>query len=305
MTNGIAPAKSGSPCLAAVKPLSGLGFPDPEEDAISHWLKQVGRTRLLTREEEYMVAKHAKEGCDACRSLLIESNFRLVVTVAKKCRGRGLALSDLIQDGNVGLMRAVGKFDPDRGYKFSTYATWWIRQSINRGLSDHARTIRIPAHSVEALNRLLRAIVQLNQRLGHEATVHEIAKAIDLPVEKVTKLLTYSKEPISLDMPTGDSEESSFAEFLPDTVQSSAIEETNRSVLRARLAQSLEFLSPRERAIILARYGLLNDEPMTLQEVANQVGITRERTRQLEQEALAKLRRPENAKLLKSLLSGD
>jgi RNA polymerase primary sigma factor len=272
------------------------------EDSVKMWLRKIGRIPLLTVEQEISLALSAKEGSDACKQMLIEANLRLVVSIAKKFLGRGLSMQDLIQEGNMGLIRAVEKFDANRGFRFSTYATWWIRQAISRAISDHGRTIRVPVHTLEAVNRLMRTAHQLQQRLGREPTAQELAEDLGITVEKVNDFFRAISDPVSLEAPIGESEDSTLAEFLVDGHGETPAEAAIRSLLRRRIDDVLRVLTDRERDVILMRFGLLDGQPHTLEEVARSFQVTRERIRQIEQKSLKKLKHPSRSQYLRELL---
>jgi RNA polymerase primary sigma factor len=272
------------------------------EDSVRMWLKRIGRIPLLTPEQELSLARHAKLGCARCKKVLIESNLRLVVSIAKKFIGRGLSMQDLIQEGNMGLIRAVEKFDANRGFRFSTYATWWIRQAISRAISDHGRTIRVPVHTLEAVNRMMKAANQLQQQLGREATAAELAQALGLPQEKVQDFLRAIAEPLSLETPVGESEDSALAEFIVDRSEETPADAAVRAVVRHRINEILDTLTERERDVILMRFGLMDGQAHTLEEVARCFQVTRERIRQIEQKSLKKLKHPSRMKPLQELL---
>lgn len=273
------------------------------EDSVRTWLKKIGRIPLLTCEQEVAFARHGRLGCVDCKRALTEANLRLVVSIAKRFVGRGLSMQDLIQEGNMGLIRAVEKFDPDRGFRFSTYATWWVRQAISRAICDHGRTIRIPVHTLEAVNRMLKATSQLQQALGREATTIEIGETMNLSVEKIEDYHRAIAEPLSLDTPVGDSEDASLSEFIVDKFNENPAEAALRAVLRSRIDAILDTLTERERDVIALRYGLVNGQPHTLEEVARAFQVTRERIRQIEQKALKKLKHPSRALPLKELIA--
>lgn len=279
---------------------------DPEnqnlEDSVKTWLRRIGRIPLLLPDQEISFSRHAREGCDECKAVLIEANLRLVVSVAKRFIGRGLSLQDLMQEGNMGLMRAVEKFDPERGFRFSTYATWWVRQSISRAISDHGRTIRVPVHTLEAVNRVFRASGLLRQELGREATPAEIGVSMNIPVEKVEDFLRAISEPLSLDSPVGESEDSSLGEFIIDDRSETPADLAVRTILRRKIADILETLAERERDVLVMRYGLIDGQPRTLEEVARSFQVTRERIRQIEQKSIKKLKHPSRLKSLQELL---
>lgn len=270
----------------------------PVEDAIQAWLKRIGRTRLLTIEQESRLATCAQSGCEDCRQAMVEANLRLVVSIAKRYLGRGLSLQDLIQEGNMGLIRAVEKFDASRGFRFSTYATWWVRQGISRAIHDGGRTIRVPIHTTESYMRVSKTANRLQNELGREATELEIARALNISVDKVQALFRVMLEPVSLDMPVGDNEESNLAEFVVDHYEESATDSTARAMLRKRIYDILDTLSPREREVISMRYGLLDGTFYTLDELSERFQVTRERIRQIEQKSIRKLKHPSRARLL-------
>ena len=272
------------------------------EDSVKMWLRKIGRIPLLTVEQEVTLARGAQAGSDECKKLLIEANLRLVVSIAKKFLGRGLSMQDLIQEGNMGLIRAVEKFDANRGFRFSTYATWWIRQAISRAISDQGRTIRVPVHTLEAVNRLMRAANQLQQKLGRDPTSQEIADHLNISEEKVNDFLRAISDPVSLETPIGESEDSTLAEFLIDGVGETPADAAVRSVLRRRIDDVLRALTDREREVILMRFGLLDGQPHTLEEVARSFQVTRERIRQIEQKSLKKLKHPSRSRYLAELL---
>jgi RNA polymerase primary sigma factor len=273
------------------------------EDSVKTWLKRIGRIPLLTSEQEIAFARHGRMGCADCKKALIEANLRLVVSIAKRFVGRGLSMQDLIQEGNMGLIRAVEKFDPDRGFRFSTYATWWVRQAISRAICDHGRTIRIPVHTLEAVNRMLKTTGQLQQTLGREATSYEIGQMMNLTVEKIEDYHRAIAEPLSLDTPVGESDDASLSEFIVDKARENPADAALRTVLRNRIDAILDTLSDRERDVIALRYGLLDGQPHTLEEVARAFQVTRERIRQIEQKALKKLKHPSRALPLKELIA--
>jgi RNA polymerase primary sigma factor len=272
------------------------------DDSVRMWLKKIGRIPLLTPEQEVLIARRANLGCGSCKSVLIEANLRLVVSIAKKFVGRGLSMQDLIQEGNMGLIRAVEKFDAARGFRFSTYATWWIRQAISRAISDHGRTIRVPVHTLEAVNRMLKMAHQLQSQLGREATVAEISQALGISVEKVQEFLRTIHDPLSLETPVGESEDAALGEFIVDRRHETPAESAMRAVVRTRIDQVLATLIDREREVIAMRYGLYDGQPHTLEEVARAFQVTRERIRQIEQKALKKLKHPSRATLLAEVL---
>ncbi len=272
------------------------------DDSVRMWLKKIGRIPLLTPEQEILIARRANGGCPSCKSVLIEANLRLVVSIAKKFVGRGLSMQDLIQEGNMGLIRAVEKFDAERGFRFSTYATWWIRQAISRAISDHGRTIRVPVHTLEAVNRMLKMAHQLQSQLGREATVVEISDALGISAEKVHEFLRTVHDPLSLETPVGESEDAALGEFIVDKRHETPADSAMRAVVRSRINEVLETLIDREREVIAMRYGLLDGQPHTLEEVARAFQVTRERIRQIEQKAIKKLKHPSRALLLAEVL---
>jgi RNA polymerase primary sigma factor len=272
------------------------------EDSVRMWLQKIGRIPLLTPEEEIAYARCSRLECDRCKQILVESNLRLVVSIAKRFVGRGLSMQDLIQEGNMGLIRAVEKFDPDRGFRFSTYATWWVRQGISRALSDHGRTIRVPVHTLEAVNRMLKHSGQLQQVLGREATASEIGESLNISAERVEDFQRAITEPLSLDSPVGESDDSSLSEFLVDRRCENPAEMAGRALLRRQIEQLLGTLATREREVIMMRYGLFDGQPHTLEEVARCFRVTRERIRQIEQKSLKKLKHPSRLKPLQEMI---
>lgn len=265
------------------------------EDSVRTWLRRIGRIPLLTAEQECVLAAAAQGGCIRSKRILIEANLRLVVSIAKKYVGRGLSIQDLMQDGNIGLIRAVEKFDFHRGYRFSTYATWWIRQAIARSISDHGRTIRVPVHTLEIAARVFRATARLQQELRREPTIQEIAVATGLPVERVGDFVTALSEPISLDTPFRETDDSALGDFITDATGESPHDATARAMVRDLIQTMLSDLPERERAVIVLRYGLSDGRSRTLEEVAQELEITRERVRQIEQKILRKLKHPSRA----------
>lgn len=259
------------------------------DDSVRMWLRRIGRIPLLSADREAELARAAKQGNESAKQSLIEANLRLVVSIAKRYVGRGLSLQDLIQEGNVGLIRAVDKFDCDRGFRFSTYATWWIRQSVARAVSDQGRTIRIPVHTLEATSKLLRAASRLQQALGRDATIQEIADATGMGSEKVAEFFAAIHEPLSLDSPFANSDDSSLSDFLTDDSES-ADASTTRVIMRSLIDEMLSDLHERERDVIILRYGLDDGHHRTLEEVAKELDITRERVRQIEQRILRRLK---------------
>ena len=273
------------------------------DDPVRMYLKEIGKIKLLTPEEELETAKRMAQGDEAARQRMSEANLRLVVSIAKRYVGRGMQLLDLIQEGNLGLMKAVEKFDYTKGYKFSTYATWWIRQSITRAIADQARTIRIPVHMVETINRVLRTSHSMVQTLGREPTTEEVAKELHMDVSKVEEIMKIAQEPVSLETPVGEEEDSHLGDFLPDTDASQPSEEASYTLLREQLEDVLATLTPREQEVLRMRFGLRDGKPHTLEEVGKEFDVTRERIRQIESKALRKLRHPSRSKKLRDFLS--
>ena len=271
-------------------------------DPVRMYLKEIGRIPLLTFAQEIDLAKKVEKGDKAAKQQLITSNLRLVVSIAKKYVGRGLTLLDLIQEGNQGLIRAVEKYDWRRGYKFSTYATWWIRQSITRAIADQARTIRIPVHMVENINRFLRASRKLMQELGREPTPEEVAKVLEIDPEKALEIIKISQEPASLESPVGDEEDSRLGDFIHDTQTPTLFDAASRELLKEQVDQVLQSLSDRERRVLEERFGLKDGRPKTLEEVGKMFAVTRERIRQIEAKALRKLRHPSRGNKLRDYL---
>ncbi len=259
-------------------------------DSIRLYLCEIGRVPLLTAKEEVDLARRIAKGDQAAKSQLAEANLRLVVSIAKKYIGRGLSFLDLIQEGNIGLFRAVEKFDPDRGFKFSTYATWWIRQAITRAIADQARTIRIPVHMVETINKLTHAQRRLVQELGREPLLEELAAEMDMEVKKVRHIMKISQDIVSLEAPVGTEEDSKLGDFIEDDEALSPAEVTNRQLLKENIHEMLQYLSPRERKIIEMRFGLKDGVGHTLEEVGKEFHVTRERIRQIEAKVLQKLK---------------
>ncbi|MFN2363215.1 MAG: RNA polymerase sigma factor RpoD [Halarsenatibacteraceae bacterium] len=276
----------------------GVGIDDP----VRMYLKEIGKVDLLTAEEEVSIAKRIEEGDETARQELIEANLRLVVSIAKKYVGRGLLFLDLIQEGNMGLMKAVEKFDYTKGYKFSTYATWWIRQAITRAIADQARTIRIPVHMVETINKLIRVSRQLLQELGREPTPEEIGDEMDLSPDKVREIMKISQEPVSLETPIGEEEDSNLGDFIEDEDAPAPASAASYSLLKEQIDKVLDSLTDREKRVLELRYGIEDGRPRTLEEVGREFGVTRERIRQIESKALRKLRHPTRSKKLKDYL---
>jgi len=271
-------------------------------DSVRMYLKEIGKIDLLVFEDEVRLAKEIEKGSQKARQSLINANLRLVVSIAKKYIGRGLTFLDLVQEGNQGLMRAVEKFDWRRGFKFSTYATWWIRQAITRAIADQAKTIRIPVHMVETINKVYKATRALTQKFGHEPTIEQIAKEVEVTVEKVEEIYRISQDTTSLATPVGDDEDSFLGDFIEDTTQPSPYEETSRELLRESIEQVLNSLDERESKVLSYRFGLLGETPKTLEEVGRIFNVTRERIRQIEAKALRKLRHPSRRKKLQDYL---
>ncbi len=273
------------------------------DDPIRMYLKEIGNYRLLMPEQELDVAKRMQEGDAKARREMTEANLRLVVSIAKRYVGRGMQLLDLIQEGNFGLMKAVEKFDYTKGYKFSTYATWWIRQSITRAIADQARTIRIPVHMVEMINRVLRTSHSMVQRLGREPTTVEIADELHMEVSKIEEILKVAQEPVSLETPIGEEDDSHLGDFIQDEEASQPLEEASHTLLREQLDQVLSTLTEREEQVLQMRFGLKDGKPHTLEEVGREFDVTRERIRQIESKALRKLRHPSRSKRLRDFLN--
>lgn len=272
------------------------------EDPVRMYLKEIGKIPLLSMEEEIELAKSMELGSEDARKRLAESNLRLVVSIAKRYVGRGMQFLDLIQEGNLGLIKAVEKFDYTKGYKFSTYATWWIRQAITRAIADQARTIRIPAHMVETINRLVRTSRQLLQELGREPTTEEVAARADLPVERVSEIMKMAQEPVSLETPIGEEEDSHLGDFIQDDNVMVPQDAAAFTLLHEQLMEVLLTLTEREQKVLRLRFGLDDGRPRTLEEVGRQFNVTRERIRQIEAKALRKLRHPSRSKKLKDYL---
>ena len=271
------------------------------EDPVRMYLKEIGNVPLLTTEQEVALAKRVEEGDEDAKKALTEANLRLVVSIAKKYVGRGMPFLDLIQEGNMGLMKAVDKFDYTKGYKFSTYATWWIRQAITRGIADTGRTIRVPVHMVETINKTLRMTRTLLQELGREPTPEEVAARLNVPVSRVREVLKISRDPVSLDTPIGE-DDSHLGDFIEDDSALSPADSAAFSMLRAELSTALESLTDRERQVVRLRFGLEDGRARTLEEVGKEFNVTRERIRQIEAKALRKLRHPSRSKRLKDFL---
>ena len=272
------------------------------EDPVRMYLKEIGKVPLLTPDEEIELAKRMELGDEEAKKTLAEANLRLVVSIAKRYVGRGMQFLDLIQEGNLGLIKAVEKFDYRKGYKFSTYATWWIRQAITRAIADQARTIRIPVHMVETINRLVRTQRQLLQSLGREPSPEEIAKEMDLPVDRVREIMKISQDPVSLETPIGEEEDSHLGDFIQDDHVEVPVDAATFTLLHEQLMEVLETLTDREQKVLRLRFGLDDGRPRTLEEVGKEFNATRERIRQIEAKALRKLRHPSRSKKLKDYL---
>ena len=272
------------------------------DDPVKAYLKEIGRVPLLSAEEEQTLARAARAGDADARRRLSEANLRLVVSVAKRYAGRGLPFLDLIQEGNLGLMKAAEKFEPDRGFKFSTYATWWIRQSITRAIADQGRTIRIPVHLVEHINRVRKTAGELLRKNGREPTAEEIAVRLEMEPDRVRELLQLAQEPVSLETPVGEEEDAHLEDFIQDEEAGIPVDEAGRQLLRRELMSVLKSLTPREERVITLRFGLDDGRPRTLEELGKEFNVTRERIRQIEAKALRKLRHPSRAKRLRDYL---
>ncbi len=272
------------------------------DDHVKMYLKEIGKVPLLDADEEMGLAKRMSEGDVEARKRLAEANLRLVVSIAKRYVGRGMLFLDLIQEGNLGLIKAVEKFDYEKGYKFSTYATWWIRQSITRAIADQARTIRIPVHMVETINKLIRVSRQLVQELGRDPHPNEIAKELNMSIDKVREIMKIAQEPVSLETPIGEEEDSHLGDFIPDDDAPAPSEAASFMLLKEQLGSVLDTLSPRESMVLKLRFGLEDGRARTLEEVGKEFDVTRERIRQIEAKALRKLRHPSRSKKLKDYL---
>jgi len=272
-------------------------------DPVRMYLKEIGKVPLLTPDEEVDLATRMCKGDEVAKKRLCEANLRLVVSIAKRYVGRGMLFLDLIQEGNLGLIKAVDKFDYTKGYKFSTYATWWIRQAITRSIADQARTIRIPVHMVETINKVIRVSRQLLQELGHDPSHEEIAREMDMPVDRVREIMKIAQEPVSLETPIGEEEDSHLGDFIPDEEVSEPSEAASFTLLKEQLLEVLETLTPREAEVLRLRFGLIDGRTRTLEEVGKTFNVTRERIRQIEAKALRKLRHPSRSKKLKDFLT--
>ncbi len=275
--------------------LSDVGLDDP----VKMYLKDIGQVPLLTTDEELELAQKMSDGQEAAKKRLSEANLRLVVSIAKRYVGRGMLFLDLIQEGNLGLMKAVEKFDYQKGFKFSTYATWWIRQSITRAIADQARTIRIPVHMVETINRLVREQRILLQELGREPTLEELAERMGTSIERVSEIQKIAQDPVSLETPIGEEEDSHLGDFIEDDKTPTATDTVTSSMLKEQIARVLDTLTPREEKVLRLRYGIDDGRPRTLEEVGKEFNVTRERIRQIEAKALRKLRHPSRSKRLR------
>lgn len=302
-TTEIDPVDASKPISELEKELEGLATLEEGylSDPVRMYLREIGRVPLLTYEEEVSLAKRVEKSDRRAKERLINANLRLVVSIAKKYVNRGLTLLDLIEEGNIGLMRAVEKYDWRRGYKFSTYATWWIRQAITRAIADQARTIRIPVHMVETINKFNRISRKLMQELGREPTPEEVAMEMEIPVEKVREIIKVSQEPASLEAPVGEEEDSRLGDFIQD-VSASPTDQATQALLKDHIREVLATLSPREAKVLEYRFGLEDGKQRTLEEVGKEFGVTRERIRQIEAKAIRKLRHPTRAKKLRDYL---
>ena len=292
----IAPASNEE--LESVLGADGISIDDP----VKVYLKEIGRVPLLSAEEEVELAIRMSQGDVAAKKRLSEANLRLVVSIAKRYVGRGMQFLDLIQEGNLGLIKAVEKFDYTKGYKFSTYATWWIRQAITRAIADQARTIRIPVHMVETINKVKKVNSQLLHENGHEPTNEQIAEKLEMPVEKVREIMRVAQEPVSLETPIGEEEDSHLGDFIPDEDAPAPSDVASHTMLKEQLAEVLATLTPREEKVLRLRFGLEDGRSRTLEEVGKEFNVTRERIRQIEAKALRKLRHPSRSKKLKDFL---
>ena len=289
---------SGAESMERILEQEGLQIDDP----VRLYLKEIGKVPLLTNEREKSLAERMMAGDETAKTELVEANLRLVVSIAKRYVGRGMFFLDLIQEGNLGLMKAVEKFDYTKGYKFSTYATWWIRQAITRAIADQARTIRIPVHMVETIHKVSRVSRQLLQENGREPTAEEIGERISMSAEKVREIMKIAQDPVSLETPIGEEEDSHLGDFIPDDDTPSPAEATSTNILREELERQLHTLTPREEHVIKLRFGLYDGRTRTLEEVGKEFDITRERIRQIEAKALRKLRHPSRARHLKGFM---
>ena len=272
------------------------------DDPVKVYLKEIGRVPLLTPDEEVDLAVRISNGDEAAKKRLSEANLRLVVSIAKRYLGRGMQFLDLIQEGNLGLIKAVEKFDYTKGFKFSTYATWWIRQAITRAIADQARTIRIPVHMVETINKVKKVSSQLLHANGREPSAEEVAEELDMPVDKVREIMRVAQEPVSLETPIGEEEDSHLGDFIPDDDAPAPADAASHTLLKETLSSVLDSLTPREEKVLRLRFGLEDGRPRTLEEVGKEFNVTRERIRQIEAKALRKLRHPSRSKKLKDFL---
>ena len=284
--------------LDAVDLLEGIGTEDP----VRMYLKEIGTVPLLTAEEEYSLAMKKQEGDEYAKQRLIEANLRLVVSIAKRYTGRGMSFLDLVQEGNLGLIKGVEKFDPEKGFKLSTYATWWIRQSVTRALADQARTIRVPVHMVETINKMSKMQRKLTLELGYEPSIKELAEHLDMTEEKVQEIMQIAREPASLETPIGEEDDSNLGDFVADANVLSPEGNVESVMLREHIDSLLDDLKERERQVIVLRFGLEDGHPRTLEEVGREFNVTRERTRQIEAKALRKLRNPVRSKRIRDFL---
>ena len=278
--------------------VDGINIDDP----VKVYLKEIGRVPLLTPEEEVELAERMAKGDPAARKRLSEANLRLVVSIAKRYVGRGMQFLDLIQEGNLGLIKAVEKFDHTKGFKFSTYATWWIRQAITRAIADQARTIRIPVHMVETINKVKKVSSQLLHKNGHDPSAEEIAEELDMPIDKVREIMRVAQEPVSLETPIGEEEDSHLGDFIEDSDAPAPADAASHTLLKEQLEDVLSTLTPREKKVLELRFGLEDGRNRTLEEVGKEFNVTRERIRQIEAKALRKLRHPSRSKVLKDFL---
>ena len=314
-SNGIEVVDDDATDMSAVADMGEEGMDDFEDtvtsdgitidDPVKVYLKEIGRVPLLTPEEEIDLALKIQAGGpegEKAKKRLSEANLRLVVSIAKRYVGRGLQFLDLIQEGNLGLIKAVDKFDHTKGFKFSTYATWWIRQAITRAIADQARTIRIPVHMVETINKVKKVSSQLLHENGHEPSAEEIAERLDMPVDKVREIMRVAQEPVSLETPIGEEEDSHLGDFIPDEEAPIPAEAASQTLLKEQLADVLKTLTPREEKVLRLRFGLEDGRPRTLEEVGKEFNVTRERIRQIEAKALRKLRHPSRSKKLRDFL---
>jgi RNA polymerase primary sigma factor len=286
--------------LAETEAMDSIALDDP----VRMYLREIGRVALLNADQEVTLAKAIEASDPLAKDQMTEANLRLVVSIARKYVGRGLSFLDLIQEGNLGLMRAVEKFDYHRGYKFSTYATWWIRQAITRAIADQARTIRVPVHMVEIIGKLNRARSELTRRFGREPSDEEIAQEMGITPERVRDIIQVAQDPVSLETPVGEEDDSQLSDFVEDKEATSPLDAASLAVLREEVEDLLATLSPKERRVLQLRYGLVDGRLLTLEEVGKRLGVTRERIRQIEAKALRKLRHPSRSKKLKDFLEG-